>query len=142
LPKDRRPKEGMVIRAFTGSEHSLKVFDFPQWPGALLLLQPIPAGYLPIDKETQPVLAPAVKLTVAALRAHETRWLDRAEASTDEGEKAIALAKAAGFKARVDDLIGRTPTVKIEAPAAPQIEAPEAEELPMPAGTDSPSTVH
>lgn len=131
IDKENRPPEGMVIRAFNGHENAPKVFDYPQWPGALLIMQPVPAGQLAIPAETIAVLAPAVKLTVAALRAHAKRWIMRADASGDEAEKSAAMERAAGFQARVDALLVRTPGVKED---LPMLEGEASE--PMPAVTD------
>jgi len=142
-----RPPEGMVIRAFNGNENAPKVFDFPQWPGALLVVEPIPAGALPIAAETSVVLAPAAKLTVAALRAHAKRWIQRADATEDEAEKKEHLARAANFTERVDVILARAPAIKQELLALEGGEAaaaePEPEEVAMPSGTDRKTeTVH
>jgi len=75
------------------------------------------------------VLASAIKSSLAALKAHETR--NRKAAKTLTGQnKAEALAKADVFKARQADLIARAGNGKVEAalpaPVAPpqKIEAP------------------
>jgi hypothetical protein len=143
LPKDQRPKEGMVIRAFGGQDGAPKAFDFPQAPGIILVMQPIPAGYLPIPAETATLLAPgltpALKLTVAALRAHATRWKQRALEAEDSSDKQAAMDKAVSFQARVDAVLARAPSMQAQI-EGPSIE-PEPAKPEVPAGTDR-VTVH
>ena len=142
LNADDRPAEGMVIRAFQGRENAPKAFDFPAYPGALLLLQPVPIGSLPLAAETAAVVAPAVKLTCAALRAHAKRWIMRADATTNEAEKAEHMARAANFTDRVNALLAKAPGVKDDLPLLEGVETPQLEsKAATPTGTDK-TTVH
>ena len=107
-PKSEREKTGMVVRAFTGDDTRPVVFDFPGWPGAVLFVMPhkTVAGF---SRETAQLLAPAVKGSVAALRAHSTRWLQVAKAATSDEERAHAVAKAKEFQDRVASLLQTAP---------------------------------
>lgn len=91
--------------------------------GAVLYL--VPAGYSPDIRphaQTLAILAPAIKGTIAALKANETRKRKSAVtlAKTDPRESARLLAQANDIKARIRDLILRTDPSK--AIAAPVVE--------------------
>jgi hypothetical protein len=130
IPKDQR-KNGMVVRVFdSGAQHAPRVFDFIGYPGAVLLTASVELTQTALPLATARILAPAVKGTVAALRAHATRWRDAAAAATNEAEKADALARAEGFDQRVAEVMARTsdlPAVEgpKEAPATPALPDPE-----------------
>lgn len=111
LPKEKRTKTGMVIRAYNATENSdganPLVFDFSNYPGAILCVMPmkIEAKMAP---ETAALLAPAIKLTLAALRAHATRWLKQAD--TVKGDaKDSALRKAQEFQDRIAAILEKVP---------------------------------
>lgn len=75
-----------------------------------------------VSDETRELLAPSVKLTLAALRAHETR--NRKAAKKLSGPaKDDAIAKADDFKARIEALMQRMGsgeiTAALPAPTAP-----------------------
>lgn len=77
----------------------------------------------PMGKGNQLLLAPAVKLTIAALRAHETRNRDAAKGLKGDEHKA-ALAKADEFAARIRAVLenqgsGTTPPA-LPAPKPPK----------------------
>src|ERR1700733_1668154 len=88
LPKESRSPKGMLVRAFTGgtSEKGVPLaFDFDSTPGAATCMPPPGLRSKAIAAETAAILAPAIRLTVAALRAHQTRNLAWAEeAATPE----------------------------------------------------------
>ena len=119
LPKGDRSKNGMVVRAFNtnGEDNAPLVFDFSTWPGAILVIMPVTLSSTAkqTSKETALLLAPAVKLTLAALRAHATRnqaWADQAE---------DAIAKA-GFQAKVEHFNDRIAEILKRAPGLPALE--------------------
>jgi hypothetical protein len=120
LEKEKRDENGMVIRVFdAGRPDSPRIFDFVGWPGALLVLEPLWVAPR-IEQQTVRLLTGALKLTVAALRAHATRWQDAAAAATTDAEKDQALARAAGFQERVAAIMAQIegPKLALEAPAA------------------------
>lgn len=132
LPKENRSKGGMVVRAFSGgAPNAPLVFDFSSWPGALLIVATVPVVQT-LSKDTALLLAPAAKLTVAALRAHATRWLQRAEDATTEADKAAAKAKA-------DEFQGRVAAILKTVPGLPAIEAAKAEAGGEPPGAAGPA---
>ena len=115
------------------------MFDFSSWPGAILVIQPLKLAGFDTRKETAELLAPAVRGSVAALRAHATRWLQRSEAAESEAEKAAALAKSAEFQARVAELSKRLPGLPaITAEPQPEPEA-QSDSEPQPEPEDEPA---
>ncbi len=88
-PKSEREKTGMVVRAFTGDQTRPVVFDFPGWPGAVMFVMPMKLSG-GISQETAALLAPAVRGSIAALKAHSTRWLQVAKAATTEHRRVEA----------------------------------------------------
>jgi len=125
MPKDKREENGMTIRVFdNGESNAPRVFDFIGWPGAVLVIAAVQLTQAVLPLSTSKILAPAVKLTLAALRAHATRWLDAAGKATTEEDKAACMAKADGFQKRVAAILAVTPDL-----AVPQLgtDKPEAE---------------
>jgi hypothetical protein len=131
MDKRLREKNGMTIRVFDqGNVNAPRIFDFQGWDGAILIVgaMALPTSQLPLL--TAKVLAPAVRGTVAALRAHATRWIDAAAEATTEDQKVACLAKAEDFQRRVAAVLERAPektaiagpiagTDKLEAPDEP-----------------------
>ena len=108
MPKQARAKNGMIVRVFdSGAPGTPRVFDFVGFPGAVLVVAAVQLADTALPLPTARILAPAVRGSVAALRAHATRWRDAAEAATDEDVKAAALEKAAGFDARMNAILGQ-----------------------------------
>ncbi len=111
LPKDLRSKNGMVVRAYNsnGDQAAPMVFDFSTWPGAILIIMPAKLASPETSNETAALLAPAVKLTVAALRAHATRNRVWAEQTDDPAGKAKFLENAKVFNERIAEVLKRAP---------------------------------
>src|SRR5450432_648736 len=111
LPKEARSKKSMVVRAFAGDgkPSTPLIFDFSTWPGAILGLSAAKLSSAETAPETAALLAPAIRMTIAALRAHATRNLAWAEDAPSELAKAAFLAKAEGFQARVAEILKRAP---------------------------------
>jgi hypothetical protein len=129
LDKKDRSDNGMVIRMFDGGDNlAPKVFDFVGYPGAVLVISALPAIKTSLPAETAAVLAPAVKLTVAALRAHVTRNMEWAAEATDEARKAEFAAKAEGFRQRIAAIMARAPVPALEAPKKAEKTAPVEQE--------------
>lgn len=128
LPKEERSKTGMVVRTYTSAPSAPVVFDFSLWPGAVLVIgvsKPDDKGMSP---ETAQLLAPAIRLTLIALKAHVTRNLAWAEDATDEVLKAGYMIKAEGFQARIAEIMKRAPGLPALSAPAPE---PDAEPEPV-----------
>jgi hypothetical protein len=125
LAKADRSKKGMVVRAYngggTGSKSSPLVFDFSSWAGAILIIMPAKLASPVMNPVTAALLAPAIKLTIAALRAHQTRNLAWAEAADPGFARDRFLAKAKGFELRIMEVLKR-------APGLPALAAPVTEQ--------------
>ena len=119
IPKDQRDPNGMVVRMFSASETAPRVFDFSGWPGALLIVEVTWAGQTALSLPAVAVLSGALKLTVAALRAHETRWRDAAAAASSEEQRALCNAKADGFHERVQRVLANAPDPRLALAAPP-----------------------
>jgi hypothetical protein len=132
LDKRKRPPNGMVIRAYnSASVEAPLVFGFDSWPGAILVMMPAKLANSKVPKETAALMAPAVRLTLAALRAHITRQLVWAEEATDPTVKAMHEAKAKGFQERVAKIIEQTHAQTVIAEEKPKPE-PKPEPVPEP----------
>jgi len=126
LPKDLRSKGGMVVRAYNaGSPTSPLVFDFSTWPGVILIVGTSKLDTKAASPETAALLAPASRLPLAALRAHETRNIAWAGKASTEDERLNFLAKAEGFRNRVAEILKRAPGIPML--AAPNQDEPTAE---------------
>jgi hypothetical protein len=134
LPKEARSKKGMVVRAFnsSGAQKTVPlVFDFSTWPGAILVIMPARLSSPAISAPTAALLAPAIRMTIAALRAHETRNRAWAEEADTEEAKAAFVAKADGFQVRIAEILKRAPGLPaITTDAGPESEANNAEQEP------------
>jgi hypothetical protein len=110
MAKEDRTPGGMIIRSYTGgSPDSPLVFDFSTWPGTILVIMSYKLATPAASKETAVLLAPAVRGTIAALRAHATRWRVTYENATGDYEKEAALEKMRGFEQRVAEVLRRAP---------------------------------
>jgi hypothetical protein len=128
-------KLGMVIRTFGGgSSETPMIFDFSTWPGAVLVVAPAVMVSNVTSKETVQLLAPAIKGTVAALRAHATRTENLAKKAGSEREKLSLQTQAAGFRARLAAVLAINPATALPTPEPdPEPEPePEPDEQPEP----------
>jgi hypothetical protein len=157
IDKKKRPKYsddkgnvlegGMIIRAYnSGSTDAPLVFGFDGWPGAVLVVAPMQLATNAVSRETAAIMAPAVKLTLAALRAHATRNHAWAEEATNPRIKADYEAKARGFEERVAKIVAQTQAQFViaeerkAAAAAPKPETPpEPQPEPEPEPTPEPT---
>jgi hypothetical protein len=85
-----------------------------------------------MSKETAALVGPAVKASIAALRAHSTRWLQVAKAATSDAEREAAIAKSKQFQERVATLMDTAPVPKIGKQAEAEAPAPEVQPEPEP----------
>jgi hypothetical protein len=105
------------VSVFAAGPNDPTIMTFPATPGTMLVLMPMAANPM-ASAATVALVAPAIKGSLAALRAHQTRNQEAADNATDAAEKALYQAKADEFKRRAEDLLKRT----LEQPALP---APE-----------------
>jgi hypothetical protein len=128
LDKSQRSPGGMVIRAFNGGEKNKpQVFDFPTWPGALLLIPPAEFPSPAISKPVTSLLAPAIRASISALTAHATRNRAWGDEQTDPAAKAAFYQKAVVFDQRVAALRMKLPGFAIAAPTPAPEPAPDPE---------------
>lgn len=104
------------------------LFTFGKVANVSLFLMPAKADPK-MAEATRLMLAPAIKLTLAALRAHETRNRDAAK-DLKGAEKDAALAKADAFAKRIKDVVdnagsGSMPAA-LPAPKPPKVTKPKA----------------
>jgi hypothetical protein len=135
LDKDDRDPNGMVVRIHQAAPDSPRIFMFDGWDGALLVVGALKLPTRPLPLLTSRVLEPATKGTLAALRAHASRWRDAAEAADSEELRAACLAKCSSFELRVAAILQRAPERQaLPAPAAedakPEATEGESEEAP------------
>lgn len=130
IEKERRNPNGMVVRVYQGNPDAPRIFCFDGMDGAFLIVGALQLPLRPLPLLTAKLLEPASKGTLAALRAHASRWTDAAAAAETEEQRTACLAKAEGFKQRVADLLQRAPErvaiagpVEAEPPAAEEAEA-------------------
>jgi hypothetical protein len=135
-------KNGTVIRVFEGGGNAPRVFTFDGWEGAILVVGAtvLPTRQLPLL--TAKVLEPATKGTLAALRAHASRWLDAAAAADTDEAKAACMAKAESFQQRIAAILQRVPETApaIAAPAEEKAEQPPADAEPQTAAEKAAAT--
>lgn len=84
--------------------------------GVALFLMPIPASQTAqtMSAGNRMLLAPSIKLTLAALKAHETRNIEAAKKATG-AEKAAAQAKAEEFARRIKAVLDNTGSGQVQA---------------------------
>lgn len=111
-----------------GDDVAPALFTFSGVGGIALFLMPRKVDEQ-IAAETQQLLAPSIRLTLAALKAHETRNRKAAKKLTGQA-KDDATTKADEFKARIDELMKRFGTGEVAAALpAPQPVQPEPPQL-------------
>jgi hypothetical protein len=106
--------ESRSVQVFASSgESKPTLITFPGRPGAALVLMPLISEDVQIPQQTMRVLSGLIAGTLAALRAHRTRWEKKlAKLPTS---RAIQK-KIAEYDQRIDAIVGRT---------APALPAPE-----------------
>ncbi|MCG5243959.1 hypothetical protein MCW82_29735, partial [Azospirillum doebereinerae] len=115
------------------------IVTFPAQPGALLYALPV-AINTTMAEQTAAILAPGIRGTLAALRAHQTRHAKAAadKKATPEA-RATAQAKAEEYAQRISNVVARSGGIdSLPAPAAPT--APEAPAKPPKAKPAAPRT--
>jgi len=123
--EDKKSGNGMPIRAYSTGERMPVWFTFEFVPGVVLCQMPFTMA--PVAPETARLMAPAMRGSLAALKANRTRtetWAKQAQ--TDE-ERAMYQAKVDDYTARIDEM-GRSMSTALPKPAAaspPPAPAPE-----------------
>jgi hypothetical protein len=107
-----------TVRLFGASlDGEPSLITFPDAPGAVLVLMPARFDR-EISPETVKVIGGSVNLTIAALKAHRTRWQERGEQSTNQRTKAECEAKVAEYTVRIDAIMAQiNPPVALPPPA-------------------------
>lgn len=95
-------------------------------PNAVLYVVPARGDKHPIGEGAATILAPALKSSVAALRAHRTRLLQAAKDATDTAARTALEARASAYDARIAAILAQS-NAALPAPAQP-----EAAEAPAP----------
>jgi hypothetical protein len=127
--KASRSEHGIAIRMFHPNPSAPRIFDFDGWPGVMLIVGAMQMEVRQLPLLTQRLIEPASRGTLAALRAHETRWRDAAAAAQTEEQRAVCLAKAEDFQKRIQALIAVAASKP--ALAAPEAEKVDGEEAPL-----------
>jgi hypothetical protein len=96
-----------------GSEQPV-LFTFGKVDNVVLFLMPQRVEQQKVAEATRLLLAPSIKLTIAALRAHETRNVEAAKKLTG-AEKEAAIAKAEEFAKRIKAVLDNAGTGQVQA---------------------------
>jgi hypothetical protein len=106
--------ESRSVQVFASSgEGKPTLITFPGRPGAVLVLMPLISEDVTIPQQTMRVLSGPIAGTLAALRAHHTRWEKKL---TKLPTSRPIQKKIAEYDQRIDAIVGRT---------APALPAPE-----------------
>ena len=119
--KAARDEHGVAIRMFHPTPSAPRIFDFDGWPGVMLIVGAMQMEVQQLPVLTQRLMAPASRGTLAALRAHETRWRDAAVAAETDQQRAACTAKADEFARRIAALVAAAvsrPALAAPAPVA------------------------
>lgn len=140
MSKEERDANGMVVRFFEGAGlDEPRMFLFEGYDGAVLVVSPTRFIDPTLSRQTARVLAPVVRGTVAALRAHATRWIQAAEAATTDADRDAARAKADGFQQRVAAVLQQAPDVQVPGVAGPATDASPRDGEPVATPPDPPA---
>jgi hypothetical protein len=95
------------------------VVTFLGCPGAVLYIMPM-QGDVKLAGENAMILAPAIKGTLAALKANRTRNEVWAKEAKTEAERKILLDKVESFNKRIADIMAKTGPKALPAPEEPK----------------------
>lgn len=112
-----------LLAVYANEASGAAAVTFPACPGALLYMMSQRAPET-MAEATSAILTPAIRGTLAALRAHQTRHLRAAQDAAGEAERGAAKAKADEIGQRIAAILHRTRFA--EALPAPAAEKPEA----------------
>jgi len=122
--KAARDEHGVAIRMFHPTPSAPRIFDFDGWPGVMLIVGAMQMEVQQLPRLTQRLMEPASRGTLAALRAHETRWRDAAAAAETDEQRAACTAKADGFAQRIAALVAVAVSKPALPPPAPMVALP------------------
>jgi hypothetical protein len=122
LEPEEKQKDGIAVRCFSGSPTKPIVFDFSNVPGVLLFIPPVEFKQH-LNSSTISMLAPALKATLSALRAHQTRQEIAAQRASNPFAKAEAEAKAESFKLRIAALLAKSGMPQLAGPTPAEVKA-------------------
>ncbi|MGH6967544.1 MAG: hypothetical protein ACREEN_00365 [Stellaceae bacterium] len=91
-----------VIQAANPTDPSVVTFD--EVPGVALYLMPFTAGAA-VAPETAAIIAPGLRGSIAALKAHKTRAEADAKRAKDPRDKAAAEARVTSYNARISAIL-------------------------------------
>jgi hypothetical protein len=133
--KASRSAHGIAIRMFHPNPAAPRIFDFDGWPGVVLMVGAMQMEVKQLPLLTQRLMEPASRGTLAALRAHETRWRDAAAVATTDEQRAACTARADSFQLRIVALIAAAASKPVLAAPEPSeqrkaVEAPEVAPAP------------
>jgi hypothetical protein len=115
------------VRAFTGNSVGASVFTFGSSAAALYVMPMRESAE--VSTATVALLAPAVRRTMAALKAHETRLLEAAKDAKPEAADELK-AKAATFAQRIKALAAEAGDKALPAPKAKAAKAAKSGKIP------------
>lgn len=94
------------VRLFANEEGGPSFITFPGRDGAVLVLMPMRQDPS-LGVQTAKVVSGPMSGTIAALKAHRTRWADKLDGAA-ESEKAEIEAKMADYDRRIAEILART----------------------------------
>lgn len=98
------------------------LITFPENPMAILIVMPMNEGSRAIGTGASQIVSGAISGTVAALRAHRTRWADKAEQGNKAAEKRVEE-----YDARIAAILAAAnpvPALPAPEPVEPEVEPP------------------
>jgi hypothetical protein len=121
-----RMLDAKTVAVYASRASEAAIITFQERPGVLLMLMPTRLDAV-IQKETALLMSPAIKGSLAALKAHVTRNAEAAE-ELPEGstERADFETKAQSFRDRITAIMVATGQRKALPPPAPEPVEPEA----------------
>ena len=141
LPEDvKKDKTGMPIRVYSSGPEDPVWFTFGYVPGVVLWQIPVSTA-AKIAPESARLMAPAMRGSLAALKANRTRTEVWAKDAKTDDERDMYLEKIQGYNARIDAMMAsmstalpapkpaeppKGPVIDVKPVAEPQPEAPAA----------------
>jgi hypothetical protein len=93
------------IRIYSSTDGAPSIITFDEAPGSVLYLMPVTVRD-PMPAQTARLLDGPIKGTIAALRAHQTRWEQRLETAA-EAERELIEEKVEEYKKRIAGVLAQ-----------------------------------
>jgi hypothetical protein len=106
------------------SDEEPSLVTFPEMPSVVMMLMPMGQKEKALPASTAKLLEGPIKGTIAALRAHQTRWQQKLDKAKQARLRAEAEAKVASYEERIDALL-RSVTLALPAPVEAELAAAE-----------------